>query len=398
MDFTTIIREELTPYKMANIAKLSYFDEDKFKEEIIQFTKPDDIYFYDASIDGYSDAQLYTLIYKDKIIFSVRGTSSIKDAVTDIKFTKRIFQDVQYTVNKNKYKNIKVHKGFLSQFNTIKFRIISYVFAALWGNKCKNPETDKIHIIFTSHSLGAAISTLASSMLKAHFNDKVFVENWTFGCPRVGNNSFIKYYEDNVDMSYIYIYGNDIVTKIPKIGFKTFNKCIFLKDTFENPPWFIKKLNFYFGEVDDHFIDNYIRALDDDKTILLNNSVLNLNATSNTSQSINETNNSITKNSKNTKNTTVITITHPYDKVINSVSINVYINNDYIDSLHDKQSNKEENEYKEEYKEQEEQNREKEKNNFENDKEQELSDIQSKKDVNEEINENSIISIASVII
>lgn len=272
MEVITSTREELNPYKLANIAKLSYYDEIIFKQEIINFTKPDDIYFYDASIDDYSDAQMYTLIYKDKIIFSIRGTSSIKDAITDINFIKTIFQDVQYTTNKKKYKNIKVHKGFLSQFNTIKFRIISYVFSALWGNKCKNTITDKIHIIFTSHSLGAAISTLASTMLKSHFNDKIFIENWAFGCPRVGNNNFIKYYEDNVDMSNIYIYGNDIVTKIPKLGFKTFKKCIYLKDIFEKPNWCIKQINYYFGEIDDHYIDNYIRALDTDKTILIKNS------------------------------------------------------------------------------------------------------------------------------
>lgn len=291
MTINTFVHQEVNPYILANIAKLSYCDEKQFKEEIYNFTTPDDIFFYDASIYGYSDAQLYTLIYNDKIIFSVRGTSSIKDAISDIKFIKTLFKDVQYCVkskkdknnnlNKNDkiYKNIKVHKGFLSQFNTIKFRIISYVFSALWGNKCKNPLNDKIHIIFTSHSLGAAISTLASTLLKAHFNDKIFLENWTFGCPRVGNNSFIRYYQDNIDLSNIYIYGNDIVTKVPKLGFKKFNKCIYLKDTFETPSWCVKKINDFFGEIDDHYIDNYIRVLTDNEQILTSN---NINITSNT--------------------------------------------------------------------------------------------------------------------
>jgi hypothetical protein len=336
MEVTSFLLEELNAYKLANIAKLSYNDELEFKKEIRNFTNPDDIYFYDAAIDGYSDAQMYTLIYKDKIIFSIRGTSSIKDAITDIKFKKTLFQDVQYTINNKKYKNIKVHKGFLSQFNTIKFRIISYIFSALWGDKCKNISTNKIHVIFSSHSLGAAISTLASAMLKAHFHDKIFVENWTFGCPRVGNNSFIKYYQDNIDISNIYVYGNDIVTKIPKIGFKTFNKKIKLKDTFEKPSWCIKKINYYIGEIDDHYIDNYIRALDSEKTILFyeNNSITN------------HLNNSITNKANLVKNTTVVTITHPSEKIINNMNINININNnDSLEILNDNQNNNLENEY-----------------------------------------------------
>lgn len=388
MSINSFDNRDLNPYVLANIAKLSYYNENEFKEEIYKFTNPNNIYFYDLSIDEYSDAQMYTLIYKDKIVFSIRGTSSIKDVINDINFIKTTFQDVQYTVetknnNKKKYKNIKVHKGFLSQYNTIKFRIISYVFSALWGNKSKDIN-DKIHIIFTSHSLGAAISTLTSTMLKAHFGNKIFLENWAFGCPSVGNNYFVKYYNDNIDISHIYIYGNDIITRIPKIGFKKFNNCIYLKNEYDKSSYYTNKMNVYFGNINDHYIDNYIRALNTNATIsnlnttisnnytkkqnknLFNNKVINFDSSSIYSTITNNTNNNHindikyndsdsdtdsnndnhnhnynVNDNKQTNNTMIVTITQK-NETKNNTNINININiskeNDLNDSLYDKSS------------------------------------------------------------
>jgi hypothetical protein len=267
--------EELTPYILCNIAKLSYFDENKFKNSIHEYSRPSEINFYDGAIHEDSDAQMYTLVYPDKIIFSIRGTSYLQDRLIDINIRKTLFQDIQYTLQ-SKNKKIKVHKGFLSQFNIVKFRIISYIFSAMWGNKCYNPITNKIHVIFTSHSLGSAISTLASTLLKCHFGDKLFVENWTFGCPLVGNSNFMNYYNNNIDVCMRYIYEDDIVTKIPRIGFKNFTNYIKLKNR-EKPLkphkitkccfMTIKSIKNIFGDINDHYIDNYIRALNIDKNI-----------------------------------------------------------------------------------------------------------------------------------
>jgi len=270
-----IENEELTPYILSNIAKLSYLDEDKFKSSINEYSNPSEINFYDAAINKHSDAQMYTLVYPDKIIFSIRGTSSLNDGLVDINFRKTLFQDIQYTLQ-TKNKKIKVHKGFLSQFNTVKFRIISYIFSAMWGKKCCNPTTNKIHVIFASHSLGAAVSTLASALLKCYFGDKLFIENWTFGCPRVGNTNFMSYYNSNIDLCMRYIYEDDIVTKIPRIGFKKFTNYIKLKNrekqikrTKSEMCCFmtVKSIKGIFGDINDHYIDNYIRALNIDKNI-----------------------------------------------------------------------------------------------------------------------------------
>jgi hypothetical protein len=144
---------------------------------------------------------------------------------------------------------------------------------------------EPVKVIFTSHSLGAAISTLAAATLKAQFTTNVAIENWTFGCPRVGNKMFVKYYNDNVDKTFRYVCGNDIITKIPKIGFVAFKDIIHLIDengesrtivsvasgkstnkskkskakaNFESLK---KKLSKIFGNASDHAMGEYIRRI-----------------------------------------------------------------------------------------------------------------------------------------
>ena len=245
----------LTPLILANIARLSYEKEDKFKSEIINYVIPSSIDFCDASINNYSDAQMYILNFEEYIIFTIRGTSNIKDGITDINLLKDRFQDVQYCnyVDSTKYKNIQVHRGFLDQYNTVKFHIISHIFQRLWSNPNK-----QIKVIFTSHSLGAAISTLACATLKAHLKNRVFVENWLFGCPRVGNEHFVNFYNDNVDLTNRYICGNDLVTRVPRIGYTSFKHYIQLSNPNEG-----SFLSRNFGSIKDHYMISYIKCLED---------------------------------------------------------------------------------------------------------------------------------------
>jgi hypothetical protein len=279
---------------LSYIANLSYCNELEFRDKINVMSptivKPNHIHYFDAAINGYSDAQMYVLTYDDCIIFTVRGTSSLYDTLTNVYMQKKLFQDVQYSnyVDNKIYKKIKVHAGFLSQYNTVKFNIIANVFEKLWKNKSKSTNFEKIEpvkVIFTSHSLGAAISTLAAATLKAQFTTNVAIENWTFGCPRVGNKMFVKYYNDNVDKTFRYVCGNDIITKIPKIGFVAFKDIIHLIDengesrtivsvasgkstdkskkskakaNFESLK---KKLSKIFGNASDHAMGEYIRRI-----------------------------------------------------------------------------------------------------------------------------------------
>ena len=230
---------------------------------------------------------MYILTYDECIVFSVRGTSSILDSFSTLSMSKKILQDVQYSnyVDNKIYKKIKVHAGFLSQYNTVKFNIIANVFEKMWNNKVS--EKGPVKVIFTSHSLGAAISTLAAATLKAQFTTNVTIENWTFGCPRIGNKMFVKYYNDKVDKTFRYVCGDDIVTKIPKIGFVAFKDIIHLIDENGEPrtiasvesghpvktkkeksskksksfAGFKKVLSKIFGNSNDHSMAEYIRRI-----------------------------------------------------------------------------------------------------------------------------------------
>ncbi len=235
---------------LSNIARLSYEDENTFRTEIVKYTNPDKIYFFDAKINNFSDAQIYILKYNNYLVFSVRGTSSKSDMLTDANIFKDLFQDVQYCnyVDQKKYKNIKVHSGFLNQYNTIKFCVLAEVFQYIWKNKTEQP----LKLYLTSHSLGAAISTLLATCLKAHFGNKIYIENWSFGCPRVGNSTFNKYYNDNIDKTFRFINKNDIVTRIPRIGYNKFKDFIQLGKP--NNSNYLEKI---IGSVNDHSMDNY---------------------------------------------------------------------------------------------------------------------------------------------
>ena len=198
------------------------------------------------------DAQLYTILLEDSIIFALRGTESLTDIKTDINFLKDPFQDIIYanTVDYKKCKGIKVHQGFLQQYNSIKYNIISTIYGQLWKNK----ETIK-RIVFIGHSLGGGLATLGAAHVKAQFDKETVVECYTFGSPRVGNKPFRNFFDENIDKSVRCVNGCDIITKIPKLNY------YHVKGLCEVG---CKKQNIFkriFGNIKDHFMTNYINSI-----------------------------------------------------------------------------------------------------------------------------------------
>jgi len=255
----------ITPLTLCKISELSYENEDIFKREIHNFVdnglidKPANIYFYNAYESTSIDAQLYIIYYKNEMIVSVRGTSSKRDIISDLYIFKKKFLDVEqinYHKKCGNYKNMKVHSGFLDQYNALKMFIISNV-----SNLYLNLKQDKIKIHFTSHSLGAAISVLLSTLLKSQFGDKLYIINYLFGCPKIGNNDFVNYYNNVIDETYRYVYCNDIIPRLPKINYKTTKNRIILGDPHKSN-WFYR----FIGNVNDHSIKyyiNYLKVLED---------------------------------------------------------------------------------------------------------------------------------------
>jgi predicted lipase len=205
--------------------------------------------FFLSTID---DAQLYTLLTDDSIIFAIRGTESLSDVKTDINFFKDPFQDIIYSnnIDAKKYKNIRVHQGFLKQFNSIKYSIIATIYGQLWKH---NKNISKV--ICIGHSLGGGLATLAAAHIKSLFPSEFKVECYTYGSPRVGNKQFSIFFNDKIDLSVRCVNGCDIITKIPKINYYHIKGEYKIGNITQN---IFRRL---FGNVKDHLIANYLNSL-----------------------------------------------------------------------------------------------------------------------------------------
>ncbi|KAB2055663.1 hypothetical protein ERO13_A11G046900v2 [Gossypium hirsutum] len=102
----------------------------------------------------------------------------------------------------------------------------------------KNPEAK---FIVTGHSLGGALAILFPGILFYH-DEELLLERmegvYTFGQPRVGDEAFGQYMEENFRKNrieyYRYVYCNDMVPRIPSDGlFKHFGTCVYYNSEYK---------------------------------------------------------------------------------------------------------------------------------------------------------------------
>lgn len=153
--------------------------------------------------DGFSshyiehrDTQLFVASNATDIIVSFRGTTSIKDWMTDaeISFIRGPMDQGQ------------VHFGFMNS--------LKYVWDDLLG--CiENEQTSAQALWITGHSLGGALATLAAARFTFEL-DKPIRGIYTFGQPRVGDRDFARVYNSELkDRTFRFVNNNDIVTRVP---------------------------------------------------------------------------------------------------------------------------------------------------------------------------------------
>lgn len=147
-----------------------------------------------------SNGVVYILFYNDEyIVVSFKGTSTFNDIISDINFIK---VDDTYNIPG------KFHKGFhdLILKDNIAENILQEINAL-------NLDLNKL--VITGHSLGAALATVFHAFLK---NVNISSELINYGSPRVGDYTFSEYTK-----SIRVVQGNDIVTKLPIIGYRHLN-------------------------------------------------------------------------------------------------------------------------------------------------------------------------------
>jgi len=100
-----------------------------------------------------------------------------------------------------------VHSGFLGAWNALKNQTWTHLKNALVV--CPN-----CRIVFTGHSLGAGLATLAVADLKQQLPKNV-IKVIHFGSPRVGNQGFFNFYTSSKIETWRVTWGGDLVVNLP---------------------------------------------------------------------------------------------------------------------------------------------------------------------------------------
>jgi len=125
-----------------------------------------------------------------------RGTESMSEWVGDSRFLQ-----VEFLTGWG-----KVHKGFRQIYRNCSAGMFKLLSAL-------GPEIDTLYV--AGHSLGAAISTLASAELAEKSAFKRLI-HYTFASPRVGSLDFVNQFSQQLTSSYRFLNTEDIVITEPK--------------------------------------------------------------------------------------------------------------------------------------------------------------------------------------
>ena len=141
------------------------------------------------------DAQAFTLWKNNTIYISFRGTKDLSDIVDVINVKpKKLLEDVY------------VHAGFAEQFMSIEEKITDDIEHIM-------SEYPIQRIIFTGHSMGGALATIASIIYSRMFKD-LYTTCHTLGCPSLGNQGFVDLFDNCVDDSARLEVDEDLIPKL----------------------------------------------------------------------------------------------------------------------------------------------------------------------------------------
>lgn len=175
-------------------------DEDKLVYHVFKGVNNVPTYYHD---DG-SDVNVYSWIQEKTLHIVFRGTKGLADVKIDL----MELQSMLFPGNKT----IKVHDGFLKQFNSVQQRLLDCIYNS-------KGLIDTVH--FSGHSLGGALATIAagyfSPLIRDMGNYKIVCH--TIGSPRVGNQGFVDWWSGKVDESVRIVNFRDPVPLLPVNGF-----------------------------------------------------------------------------------------------------------------------------------------------------------------------------------
>ena len=159
-----------------------YSEREIYVSEIFKGVNDMPIY-YDGMLNATisRDAQGYLIHKNNTQYFIFRGTGNVLDVISDLDFIQVPFES---------FPNVKVHRGFYMQFLSIKDSLI------------KDLDPTK-KIVFTAHSLGSSVATLAAVYFGNLYKD-ADITLITFACPKTGNHAFAQLFHKTVNLQKTY--------------------------------------------------------------------------------------------------------------------------------------------------------------------------------------------------
>jgi len=226
----------------------------------------------DLCVEAYGDSSLYMkfdgthgthailhLDNKDRTLYvAVRGTLAARDWVANVMVRKVKFDK----------DGSRVHRGFMRRVQGVWLGLLVEILR-------RQPTYDRI--VFTGHSLGAAIATIMYSNTKTYgfptTNPAIYL--CAFASPRVGNGKYARRFAGDKH-AVTFRDNNDIVTWIPVINFRRIavplihfdtrgefhvnpSRMFLLRDLFQGVWSAIRQFNF--NPVQDHDMSKYKRLV-----------------------------------------------------------------------------------------------------------------------------------------
>jgi len=183
--------------QLADLSILAYSDNDFIAGKLKSPNSP----FVLLDVVDVGEVQAIVAKYGNGVVVAFRGTRtfSIKDWKIDIDC---------------KINDKGAHEGFYDAFMPLVGDI--------------SPFINGLPTVFTGHSLGAALATVAVSEI-CHITEGAALV--TFGSPMAGNGAFAARVNIMLDRGRRYVHGDDIVPKLPLklLGFEHVSQACFLK-------------------------------------------------------------------------------------------------------------------------------------------------------------------------
>eukprot|EP01084_Bolivina_argentea_P320594 556273_1 len=110
---------------------------------------------------------------------------------------------------------MKIHSGFYESFKDIRNELLLTILNIIY--KHRNNNNKKILRLFlTGHSLGGALAQLCGLNFEILFGNKLIINIYVYGCPRVGDKIFSNILNNRISHLYRLVFRGDIVTTIPR--------------------------------------------------------------------------------------------------------------------------------------------------------------------------------------